>query len=125
MKHPLFMIGLGIAAAVGIAGYASAQSGELQAAIASGAVGEQADGFMGIAKSVSPDVRAQVEAINIKRRAAFTDQAAKHGVALREWSATIGCQTLRAVKPGQAYLLPDGVWRTKGSDPVALPPSCG
>ena len=73
------------------AGIALAQSGPLAAAIASGQVGEQADGFLGAAKPVSADVKAQLEAINIKRRAAYTDQASKHGVALSEWAATIGC----------------------------------
>lgn len=126
MKRFSIMLALGAALSLGAAGYAYAQSGDLAAAIASGAVGEQADGFMGVAKPVSSDVRAQVEALNIKRRAAFTDEAAKHNVALREWAATIGCQTLRTrVKPGQAYLLPDGVWRIKGSDPIALPANCG
>jgi len=121
------MLGLAAAIAVGAAGYASAQtSPALSAAIASGDVGEQADGYMGVKGSVSADVRAQVEQLNIRRRAAYTDQAASHGVALREWAATIGCQTLKnRVRPGQAYLLPDGVWRTKGADPIALPAACG
>lgn len=123
----LSMFGFAAALAVGTAGYAWAQSSPaLTAAIAAGQVGEQADGYMGVNGSVSGDVRAQVEQLNIRRRAAYTEQAAGHGVALREWAATIGCQTLKnRVRPGQAYLLPDGVWRTKGSDPIALPAACG
>lgn len=122
------IIGFSLAALAGVtlAGAGLAQSAELASAIASGAVGEQADGFLGVAKPVPADIRKAVEDLNIKRRAAFTDEAAKHGVALRDWAATIGCQTLRGrVKPGQAYLLPDGVWRTKGAEPIALPPACG
>ena len=107
------------------AGIALAQSGPLAAAISSGQVGEQADGFLGAARPVSADVRAQLEAINIRRRAAYTDQASKHGVALSEWAATIGCQTLKRVGQGEAYKLPDGAWRTKGADPIALPAVCG
>jgi len=124
----LSILGLAAAAAMGLAGYAWAQgaSPALTAAISAGQVGEQADGYLGIAKPVGNDVRAAVEALNIKRRAAYTDQAAKHGVALREWAATIGCQTLRSrVKTGQAYLLPDGVWRVKDASPIALPSNCG
>jgi uncharacterized protein len=109
-----------------LSGIAVAQSADLTSAIASGAVGEQADGYLGAAKPVSPAVRKAMEDLNIKRRAAFTDEAAKHGVALRDWAATIGCQTLRSrVRQGQAYLLPDGVWRSKSAEPIALPPACG
>ncbi|SNS64842.1 hypothetical protein SAMN06295912_11158 [Sphingomonas laterariae] len=125
-KTKLSLIGAAAALALGVAGIAMAQDAALSAAIASGQVGEQADGYMGIAKPVGGDIRSAVEALNIKRRAAYTDQAAKHGVALREWAATIGCQTLRnRVKPGQAYLLPDGVWRVKDASPIALPGNCG
>lgn len=124
LKHA--MLGLGAIAALGVASLALAQAGGLAAAVADGSVGEQADGYMGAAKPVSADLRAQVEALNIKRRAAYTDEAAKHGVALRDWAATIGCQTLRGrVKPGQAYLLPDGTWRVKDASPIALPANCG
>jgi len=127
-KTKLSIIGLTAIIAAGMGGYAWAQTGDaaLSAAMASGQVGEQADGYLGLAKPVGGDVRSAVEALNIKRRAAYTDQAAKHGVALREWAATIGCQTLRnRVKTGQAYLLPDGVWRVKDSSPIALPSTCG
>jgi uncharacterized protein YdbL (DUF1318 family) len=104
---------------------AVAQTGPLAAAITAGQVGEQADGYVGVAKPVSPDIKAQVESLNIKRRAAYTDQASKHGVALSDWAATIGCQTLKRVGSGEAYRLPDGVWRTKGAEPIALPSVCG
>ncbi|MBV9842911.1 MAG: YdbL family protein [Sphingomonadaceae bacterium] len=106
-------------------GVALAQSGPIAAAISAGQVGEQADGYLGVAKPVSADVKAQVEAINIKRRAAYTDQASAHGVALSDWAATIGCQTLRRVSAGETYRLLDGVWRTKGAEPIALPSVCG
>jgi len=124
MKRLLIPTLLGAVAMLSPSLPAFAQSG-LAAAIAAGQVGEQADGYVGIAKSVPPAVKAEVEALNIKRRAAYTDQAAKHGVTLREWAATVGCQTLRRVGQGEAYLLPDGVWRTKGAEPVALPAICG
>jgi len=124
MKRLLIPTLLGAVAMLSPSLPAFAQSG-LAAAIAAGQVGEQADGYVGIAKSVPPAVKAEVEALNIKRRAAYTDQAAKHGVTLKEWAATVGCQTLRRVGQGEAYLLPDGVWRTKGASPIALPAVCG
>lgn len=116
------LLGAGL---VALAGIAAAQSGPLAAAISQGTVGEQADGYLGIAKPVGGDIKAQVEALNIKRRAAYTDQATKHGVSLSDWAATIGCQTLRHVGPGEAYRLADGAWRTRGAAPITLPVVCG
>ena len=121
----LIAAGLGALMAVGATGYAWAQSGAVSAAIASGAVGEQADGYLGIRGSVSDDVRAQVEAINIKRRAAYTEQAASRGVTVQDWAAAVGCKTLSSrVKPGEAYKLPDGVWRVRDQAPIPLPGYC-
>jgi uncharacterized protein YdbL (DUF1318 family) len=104
---------------------ASAQSAGVAAAIAAGQVGEQADGYLGIAGSVGADVRAEVEAINIKRRAAYTDMATKRGVTVQDAAAAIGCQTLgNRVKPGQVYRIGAGAWQTKGAGPIALPSYC-
>ena len=119
------------AAVIGIAGAtltlsqpASAQ-GNLTQAMASGAVGEQSDGYLGIAGSVSEAVRSEVEAINIKRRAAYTDLAQKRGVTVADMAAATGCQTLaNRVKPGQVYRIGGGTWQTKGSAPIALPSYC-
>ena len=115
--------GLGFGAAR-IAWAAPPQSGEVQAAINAGSVGEQADGYLGVKGSVSADVRAAVDAINIKRRAAYTDLAAKRGVTVQDVAASVGCTTLKnRVADGQAYRLPDGVWRTK-SGAIDLPAYC-
>jgi uncharacterized protein YdbL (DUF1318 family) len=127
MIRSKLILSLAIGAALAVAGasVAYAQDGGLQAAIAQGIVGEKADGYLGLAKPAPADIKAKVDAINIKRRAAFTPEAAKRGVTLEEWAAAIGCKTLAArVSDGQAYLLPDGVWRVK-SGPIALPASCG
>lgn len=123
----IFALALGAALIAGTAGVAWAQAGDpdLQAAIAQGIVGEKADGYMGLAKPASPEIKAKVDAINIKRRAAFTPEAAKRGVTLEEWAAAIGCKTLASrVSDGQAYQLADGAWRVK-SGAIALPASCG
>ena len=104
---------------------ASAQSGAVASAMASGAVGEQADGYLGIAGSVGADVRSEVESINIKRRAVYTDLAGKRGVTVQDVAAATGCQTLSSrVKPGQAYRIGGAAWQTKWAGPIALPPYC-
>ncbi|AMK22798.1 YdbL family protein [Sphingobium sp. SJ10-10] len=104
---------------------ARAQSGVVAAAMASGAVGEQADGYLGIAGSVSDAVRSEVESINIKRRAVYTDLAGKRGVTVQDVAAATGCQTLSSrVKQGQVYRIGAGAWQTKGAGPIALPSYC-
>ena len=127
-RKPLF---IAAAAVIGIAGAAltlsqpASAQGNLTQAMASGAVGEQSDGYLGIAGSVSQAVRAEVEAINIKRRAAYTDLAQKRGVTVADMAAATGCQTLaNRVKPGQVYRIGGGAWQTKGSGPIALPSYC-
>lgn len=111
----------------GIAGIAIAQVAPtlVSAALAEGTVGEQADGYMGFKGAPSSALRAEVDAINIKRRAAFTSLAAQRGVTVKDVAATVGCETLeKRVTTGRAYMLPDGVWRVKGADPIKLPAYC-
>ena len=119
----------GIAAGVLLlagAGFAIAQSaGLVSEALADGSVGEQADGYLGIRGTASGDLRAEVDAINIKRRAAYTQRAAQKGATVKEVAAAVGCETLATrVASGRAYLLPDGVWRVKGAAPISLPAYC-
>lgn len=109
--------------ALALAAPAFAQAGAVAAAMDAGTVGARADGYLGVAGSVSADVRAQVEQINIKRRALYTDKAAARGVSVEEIAAATGCQTLKRVSPGRAYSLDGSSWRVRGAgDP---PPSAG
>lgn len=107
-------------------GVAMAQGSELAAAINAGQVGERADGFLGVRGSVPDKIRAEMEAINIKRRAAYTDLAGQRGVTVKDVAAAVGCTTLKTrVGPGEAYQLRDGVWRVRqGSTPIPLPDYC-
>ncbi|MFW2829335.1 YdbL family protein [Sphingomonas sp. ID0503] len=113
-----------LAGGVTVRAYAQAGDPDVSAAIASGTVGEQADGYLGFAKAGSGDLKAKVEAINIKRRAAYTDLAAKRGVSVKDAAAAAGCQTLSRLANGRAYLLPGGGWATKRGA-IALPGYCG
>jgi uncharacterized protein YdbL (DUF1318 family) len=114
-----------VAALVGISAPASAQDAVISAAKASGTVGEQADGYLGIKGSVGADVRSAVDALNIKRRAAYTELAAKRGVTVADMAAVTGCQTLAGrVSSGQIYRIGAGEWQTKGAGPIALPDYC-
>jgi uncharacterized protein len=119
--------GIGLAAVLGTTtAYAMMQDASAQLR-ASGQVGEQADGYLGLVGSASADVRAQVDGVNIKRRAYYTDLAAKRGAKIEEVAATTACELFRTkVAPGQYYRLPDGVWRQRdGGTPIPLPTYCG
>lgn len=121
--------GIGLAAVVGGAGaayayYQADNSAELRA---TGQAGEQADGYLGLVGSAPADVRAQVDAVNIKRRAFYTQLAAKRGAKIEEVAATTACEIFATrILPGQYYRLPDGVWRKRdGNTPVPRPTYCG
>ena len=120
-----------IAAALGLAVAAGAPAHAFQDAAAqlraSGQAGEQADGYMGVGGSPPANVRAQVEQINIQRRAAYTQLASQRGVTIEEAAAATACQIFATrVGPGQHYRLPDGVWRQRnGNEPVPRPSHCG
>jgi hypothetical protein len=121
--------GIAVAAIVGGTGVARAmfQADAAASLRSSGQVGEQADGYLGIVGSVSAAVRAQVDSINIQRRAYYTDLAGRRGAKIEEVGATTACQLFRTkVAPGQYYRLPDGVWRQRnGNEPVPVPAYCG
>ena len=129
-RRTRLILAAGVALAV-VAGGATVASAVMQDASAqlraSGQVGEQADGYLGLVGSASADVRAQVDAVNIKRRAYYTDLAAKRGAKIEEVAATTACELYRTkVGAGQYYRLPDGVWRQRdGSTPIPLPGYCG
>lgn len=114
-----------VVGALALTGPARAQSAAVAQAMAAGAVGEQSDGYLGVVGGASAAVTAEVEAINIKRRAAYTDLAAKRGVTVSDMAAATGCQTLSSrVKPGQKYRIAGAAWQTKGDGPIALPGYC-
>lgn len=117
---------IGVALAAGTVMVARAQSSPVATAISTGTVGEQADGYLGIRGTVSAAIRQEVEAINIKRRAGYTQLAEQRGVTVKDVAAAVGCKTLASrVGPGEAYMLRDGIWRVRsGSAPIPLPDYC-
>ena len=104
---------------------AAAQTPLVNAAREAGQVGERFDGYMGIVGQPSAQLRSQVSAINIRRRALYSNLAASKRVAPHEVGITAGCQLLAGVQVGQAYLLADGQWRRRGAgQPAPIPDYC-
>jgi uncharacterized protein YdbL (DUF1318 family) len=124
------VLAAGTAAAILVGGagtaYAMFQADAAASLRASGQVGEQVDGYLGVVGSVPSSVRAQVDSINIQRRAYYTDLAAKRGAKIEEVAATTGCELLRTrVAVGQFYRGVDGAWKKREPGPVPLPAYCG
>ena len=124
-KRSPFLIAFSALAMLAVAVPATAQmDNEVEAALDSGAVGEQADGYLGFARAPSGGLKAKVEAINIKRREGYTRVAQAKNVPIEAFAASIGCHTLSALKGGRAYNI-GGAWAVKGAGPIALPAQCG
>lgn len=122
-------VGVAVFAVAGgaTAAYAMLQADAAAELRATGQVGEQADGYLGIVGAPSASLRAQVDAVNIKRRAYYTDLAAKRGAKIEEVAATTACELFRSkVAPGQFYRGTDGVWKKRAAgEAVPLPAYCG
>ncbi len=114
----------GIAAIGGLASIAPAQGSAVSQAIAQGIVGETASGYLGFAQTPSAELRAQVDAINLGRRSAYTDLAQQRGVTRQQVAAETACSQLPRIDPGEAYQLRDGVWRVAGAGGVPTPDYC-
>lgn len=124
MKRMLFSVAA-VAALAGLGKPALAQDAVISAAKSAGTVGEQSDGYLGVRGSVGSDVQAAVDALNIKRRAVYTDLASKRSATVAEVAMVTGCQTLATrVSQGQIYKIEVGDWQTKGAGPIALPSYC-
>ncbi len=110
MRHLLFLVVAGVTA---VAVPSVAQTPAVDAARQARLVGERYDGYLGIIGTPPAVVRSQVSAINIRRRALYSNLAASRRVAPHEVGIAAGCQLLARVQVGQAYMLPDGQWRRR------------
>lgn len=93
---------------------------------ATGLVGEQYDGFLAIVGAAPPRVRAEADAVNIRRRAHYTRLASLRHAQIAEVAAAAACEIFASrVAPGEFYLLPDHVWRRReGNAAVPRPAYC-
>ena len=129
-RRTKLILAAGIAVAAVVGGTSVAYSMMMQdnsaALRATGKVGEQSDGYLGVVGSADASLRAQVDAINIQRRAYYTDLAAKRGAKIEEVAATTACELFRTkVAQGQYYRSVDGRWQQRGSAAIELPSYCG
>jgi len=84
-----------------------------QAARANGQIGEKPDGYLGVVGGGDAQLRAMVDDLNIKRKAAYTQKAAETGSTVEQFAFTSGCNLIARTEPGEKYQAPDGSWKTR------------
>jgi len=95
------------------------------AARRAGLIGERYDGYLGLASdNVSPELRRQVGAIIIRRRALYSYLASQKGATPEEVGITAACSLLMRLSAGEYYLLSQGGWRRLGPGQSAAPSYC-
>ncbi len=113
MKTAMFLIAAAATLAVPSAAFAQ-RDPAYAAARASGAVGEQPDGYLGIVGAPTPALRALVNSINIQRKAAYT-QGAANGATVEQFAFVSGCRLIAATTSGEMYQTPSGAWKARGA----------
>lgn len=108
----LALVAVAATAAIAVPSAMAQRNPAYEAARAAGQVGEQPDGYLGYASSPTPAVRAIVDDINIKRKAAYTS-GAPQGSTVEQFAFVTGCNLIAKTKPGEKYKAPDGSWKTR------------
>jgi uncharacterized protein YdbL (DUF1318 family) len=104
---------------------ALAQSPAIEGAVAAGVVGERYDGYMGFAMGPTPELRRQVQAVNIRRRNLYIELASRRNVTPEVVGLATGCELLARIPAGEAYMLSDGIWRRRApGQPAPAPERC-
>ena len=107
------VLGMALAAAVATPAMAP-RDPAYAAARASGQVGEKPDGYLQALASDSA-TRALVDDLNIKRRAAYFEQARAEAVPVDQVAFVAGCRNVLRTVAGEKYQAPDGSWQTRGT----------
>ncbi|HEX8645132.1 MAG TPA: YdbL family protein [Allosphingosinicella sp.] len=124
LLHAAAALALACCAMAGLAAAATQRTAsELRA---TGLVGEQYDGYLGLVGSAPPRIRADMDAVNIRRRSYYTALARQRRAQIEEVAAATACEILATrVAPGEYYLLPGEAWRRReGTAPVPRPAYC-
>lgn len=96
-----------------------------QSARDGGLVGEKTDGYLGFVSAPSPAIKALVDDLNIKRKAAYTKEAAANGATVEEMALRNGCRLIaERTVAGEKYQLPSGTWATRTASAPALDSRC-
>jgi uncharacterized protein len=113
------------ATASGALAFQSGRDPAYQGARESGLVGEKADGYLGFVTPPSPAIKALVEDINIKRKAAYSKEALANGATVEEMALRSGCRLIaERTVAGEKYQSPGGQWKTRDAGKPELDSRC-
>lgn len=114
-----------VATATGASAFQTGRDPAYQSARESGLVGEKSDGYLGFVVTPSASVRALVEDINIKRKAAYSKEALANGATVDEMAFRTGCRLIaERTVAGEKYQTPSGQWKTRDAGAPELDPRC-
>lgn len=91
---------------------------------ATGQIGEQPDGYLGIVGAANPTLQRLVDDINIKRRATYAERAKEKKQTLETYAFTAGCTLIDRTEEGEKYQAPDGSWQTRTAAAPAKDSRC-
>jgi uncharacterized protein len=115
-----------LAAAALSAAPAAAQSPLVAQAVQAGQIGERYDGYMGFVTNPSPQLRRQVDAINLKRRNLYIGLSTRRNVTPQLVGMATACRLFMQLPVGEAYMMSEGAWRRRAAGQrVPLPDYCG
>jgi uncharacterized protein YdbL (DUF1318 family) len=107
-------VGLSLAATGAVAQTAAAAKATVDAAKSQGVVGEQGDGFLGVASgSADSATKSAVAEINAGRAQAYKDIAARTGVTAAAAGEATAQQLIGRLAPGAWYRPLGGSWTRK------------
>lgn len=113
------------ATATSAVAYQAGRDPAYQSARESGLVGEKSDGYLGFVTPPSAAIRALVEDINIKRKAAYSKEALANGATVEEMALRSGCRLIaERTAAGEKYQTPSGQWKTRDANPPELDSRC-
>ncbi len=110
--------------ALGTSGAQAQRDPAYQQARSQGLIGEKPDGYLGFVASPSSAIRALVEDINIKRKAAYTREASSSGSTVEQFAFTTGCRLILKASSGEKYQTPGGKWATRDGSAPNRDPRC-
>jgi uncharacterized protein YdbL (DUF1318 family) len=84
----------------------------LDEAKAKGAVGEKANGYLGVVTPANAEAQALIEDVNKKRRQAYEDIAKRNGTSVQSVETLAGEKAIQNTKPGHFIEGPGG-WMKK------------
>jgi len=122
MRWALLLAGLAVLASPG----STQESASVAQARGAGLIGERFDGYLGFVTTPSEALRRQVNAINIRRRALYSNLARQKGATTEEVGITATCTLFSRIPVGGYYLTSDRGWLRRGAGQAAPRPAyCG